>query len=273
MNLAAWKLFYDKPPADQRLSLVDALKRLFQCWCKALLYAGPRCDPGCGPHGVVIGCAMVEGGSLRMVDPWGGRRWVVHYPLLAHWGKQFGITPPDALASKFFDLICCVAHTYPVLGGNQPGLPTGAAPAVNMTGSLASVVPLGAAMLVFDRPANVSGHLAHAGVTPERTIALDPVEFLARVVEAVTPRAGAAPAAGSGFVHYTVNGIPELNFVTPTAAAGVPTSAAAPPAPPAPSGPAATGGGGRLAELVHAGSPAAAGPPRCRRCCAALPRR
>jgi hypothetical protein len=256
LNLAAWRLFYDNPPADQRLSLVDALKRLFECWCKSLLYKGPRCEPGCGTHGVVIGCAMVEGGSLRMVDPWGGRRWVMHYPLLAHWGQQFGITPPDALASKFFDLICCIAHAYPGTSGTSPvpgTAPTGtifaAAPAGN-----ASVFPLGASTLVFAQPANVPAHLASAGVTPARTVALNPIEFVARVAEALVPRAGAAPAAGGGFVHYTVSGIPELNFVTPAGAAtGAATSAAPAPAQPqpSPSAPAAPAASGHLAEFVR----------------------
>jgi hypothetical protein len=193
---------------------------------------------------------MVEGGALRMVDPWGGRRWVMHYPLLAHWGKQFGIAPPDALASKFFDMICCVAHAYPARGDNTPMLTPGAVPGMNMMANHVSVVPLGASTLVFDQPMNVPSHMAHAGVSPERTVAVNPIEFVSRVVEALTTGPGGARAAGGGFIHYTVIGIPELNFVTPAAATESPAGAA-PSRQPAAGAPGSAGRGGHLAEFVR----------------------
>ena len=61
------------PSPRQTLSY---LRRLFQAWCKALLYPGPRCECGCDPHGVVIGCAVVESGTIGMVDPWEYRNHV-----------------------------------------------------------------------------------------------------------------------------------------------------------------------------------------------------
>ena len=48
--------------------------------------------------------------EIERIDPWGGRRWVMHYPLLSYWGEQFGIVPPDVLASRIFALICCLAR-------------------------------------------------------------------------------------------------------------------------------------------------------------------
>jgi hypothetical protein len=85
-----------------------AVQQLLSDLCCALLYPGPRCEHE--PHGVVIGCAVVCDGEIERVDPWGGRRWVMHYPLQAYWGTQFGIVPPDILASKIFGMICCLAN-------------------------------------------------------------------------------------------------------------------------------------------------------------------
>jgi hypothetical protein len=84
------------------------VQQLLSDWCCSFLYPGPCCEGE--PHGVVIGCAVVCGGEIERIDPWGGRRWVMHYPLLAYWGEQFGIVPPDALASRIFALICCLAR-------------------------------------------------------------------------------------------------------------------------------------------------------------------
>jgi hypothetical protein len=85
-----------------------AVQKLLSDLCCALLYPGPCCEHE--PHGVVIGCAVVCNGDIERVDPWGGRRWVMHYPLQAYWGSQFGIVPPDILASKIFGMICCLAR-------------------------------------------------------------------------------------------------------------------------------------------------------------------
>jgi hypothetical protein len=215
LNLAAWKLLFGNVAVDERVDLLEALRRLFDAWCKALLYPGPRCECGCDPHGVIIGCALVEGGTIRLVDPWGGRRWVVHYPLLAYWGKQFGIQPLDALASKLFDLICCVAHLYPSKEGTQP-TPTGpSGPILARTPSAA--VPFGTSVLIFDDPANVPRRLAEMGITPVRSETLSPTAFMARVMEAI-PNVGVA-APGAPLVHYTVSDLPEMHLIAPTLAA------------------------------------------------------
>jgi len=216
LSLTAWKLLYGDVPRADRLDLMDAFRRLLQCWCKALLYPGPRCECGCDPHGVVIGCALVEGGTIRMVDPWGGRRWVVHYPLLAYWGKQFGIQPLDVLASKFFDLICCLANLFPEKGTTR--LTSGAEPSTGLQAPKSVVVPLGASALIFDEPAAVPAHLARMGLVADRTVELGTLEFLAQVMQAMNAP-GAPPAPGTRVVHYTVRGFSQLHFIVPAAGA------------------------------------------------------
>src|SRR5262249_33562218 len=49
---SVWKLFFATEPDTDRYQLTDALQRLLQAWCRALLYPGPKCL--CEPHGVVI---------------------------------------------------------------------------------------------------------------------------------------------------------------------------------------------------------------------------
>lgn len=237
LNLAAWRLFYDKVPADGRANLLDALRRLFQAWCKALLYPGPTCECGCDPHGVIIGCAVVDGGRLRMVDPWGGRRWVVHYPLLAYWGKQFGIQPFDAIASKLFDLICCIAQLVPA---------SGTVPPTGLAAARTPIVSLGASAIVFDQPSNIATRVRELGVVVDRRVTIGPAEFIAHVVAALNARpAIAGPATRT--VLYTVDGVPELNFVTPDLEPP-PQQPAPRPAPAAPD----TGiGGSRVAIIVR----------------------
>jgi hypothetical protein len=118
----AWLLLFGLSERAETAALGAALKRLLEGWCDELLWKGPQC---CGdPHGVVIGCAVVEAGTIQSVDPFGGRRWVVHYPLLEHWGGQFGLAPPDLIASRFFSRLCCVA-ALPALSGGEPELPQG----------------------------------------------------------------------------------------------------------------------------------------------------
>jgi hypothetical protein len=221
LNLTAWRLLYENPAAAPRGDLVEALRRLFQAWCKGLLYPGPRCECGCDPHGVVIGCAVVEGGRLGGVDPWGGRRWVVHYPLLAYWGKQFGLQPFDAIASKLFDLICCVASLQPSTTGTQilsGTIARAAGPAVRTP-----IVSLGAASLIFDAPANLGARLSEIGVAVDRQATVSAAEFVNLVLATLNTGPGAAPG---GLTRYTVEGVPELTLVAP-ASAGSPTGSAA----------------------------------------------
>lgn len=113
----AWQLLFGVSKRADPAALGAALKRLFEAWCCELLWKGPQC---CGePHGVVIGCAAIEGGAIRSIDPFGGRRHVVHYPLLAHWGAQFGIAPLDVIAARFFSRLCCVAALPAVAVGGR----------------------------------------------------------------------------------------------------------------------------------------------------------
>ena len=209
LNHAAWRLLYGEDAGERRADLVQAIRKLFQAWCQALLYPGPRCECGCDPHGVIVGCALVEGGTIRSVDPWGGRRWVVHYPLLSYWGKQFGLQPLDALASKFFDLICCVAHLYPSRDGviltGVPPVDRAAAP------GRSAVVPLGGAVLIFDEPANVAKRLEELGIAVTGSQALAPAAFIGRVVAGLPTLGTGVP--GGALVHYTVEGVPELHLI------------------------------------------------------------
>jgi hypothetical protein len=117
---------------DDYVRLTKAILCLLKEWCCALLYPGPVCTED--PHGVVIGCATIRGSRLVDVDPWGGRRWVVHYPLLSYWGHQFGLVPLDVFASRLFGLICCVSRLpFPTLERRlDPGSNQGYIPVANM---------------------------------------------------------------------------------------------------------------------------------------------
>ena len=257
MQLTAWKIFYDDVPDTTRGDLMEALRRLLQAWCKGLLYPGPRCECGCEPHGVVVGCAMVEGGTIRMVDPWGGRRWVVHYPLVAYWGKQFGIQPFDAIASKFFDLLCCVAHLYPSSAGTQQPQAGVIFRGLNIDAVKTPIVSLGASALILDQSANLPGRFAELGVTPDRRVSVSPMDFVARVVQALNAPGGGG-AQGGESVLYSVAGLPELNFLArSTGETAAPLRAQAP-APNvastgagAPARPAQPAGAGRLSTIVR----------------------
>src|SRR5581483_6895630 len=70
-------------PRDGLAEFESAAADLYRAWCAASLYPGPA---HCDPDGVVIGCAHVQGGAICSVDALEGRRFVVHQPLLDHWG-------------------------------------------------------------------------------------------------------------------------------------------------------------------------------------------
>jgi len=95
------------PTSDVLNQDAQAVKQMLADLCCSLLYPGPTCQGE--PHGVVIGCATINGREIERLDPWSGRRWVMHYPLWSYWGAQFGLVPPDVLASRVFSFICCVA--------------------------------------------------------------------------------------------------------------------------------------------------------------------
>ena len=104
---AAWLMFYGVDAADDRQDVKKALEDLLRDWCCGILYPGPVC--GCEPHGVVIGCTIVKAGTIGDIDPFGGRRNVVQYPLITHWGKQLGLAPLDATLNRLFSRLCCMA--------------------------------------------------------------------------------------------------------------------------------------------------------------------
>jgi hypothetical protein len=199
-------------PVTTRYDLTAAVQKLMQALCCSLLYPGPKCT--CEPHGVIIGCARVEGGRIVMVDPWGGRRWVVHYPLLAYWGQQFGIMPPDAIASKVFDIICCMASLPP------PATSTGIFSAGSSAGGgRSAVVPLGASRLVFEPPETWAAWLKSHGVQPIRAQTILPGEFAVRLLSAI--RQVASPATFSTSVgpppqvDWVPLGFPEVHLLAP----------------------------------------------------------
>jgi hypothetical protein len=103
----AWLLLFGIPEKADPAVLGCTLQRLLESLCDELLWSGPQCR--CDPHGVVIGCAVVQGGTIQQIDPFGGRRYVIHYPLLEHWGAQFGIAPLDITLTRFFSKLCCVS--------------------------------------------------------------------------------------------------------------------------------------------------------------------
>jgi hypothetical protein len=214
---AASKLFFAAMPDTDRLSVSEALQKLLQAWCKGLLYPGPVCR--CCPHGVVIGCAVVEGGSIVSVDPWGGRRWVVQYPLLSYWGQQFGIMPADAIASRLFGMICCFAGlAAPKFSvSTSDNIRTRAlvsAPGIRPTEPTVgrgSSMQLGPGTLVVDEASAAAQRARQLGAT--RTETLGPMAFVEKVSALIGVAAGAP--AGPALVDYAVAGFPELHFVAP----------------------------------------------------------
>lgn len=103
---SAWLLFYGVADSEKP-DVGDALQRLLRGWCSSALYQGPGCAGE--PHGVVIGCTTLQAGTLGEIDPFGGRRYVVQYPLLTHWASQFGLAPLDTMITRLSSLLCCVA--------------------------------------------------------------------------------------------------------------------------------------------------------------------
>jgi hypothetical protein len=139
----AWLLLFGLSKSADTAALGGSLQKLLEEWCDGLPYEGPECC--CDPHGVVIGCAVVEGGTIKRIDPFGGRRYVVHYPLLAHWAEQCGIPPLDLTASRFFSKLCCLAG-LPALNVDSPDVPV-------------LIVPIGGGILTVGEPRMVEKQL------------------------------------------------------------------------------------------------------------------
>ena len=172
-NATAYATLYQKivPLVDPNATSAGVLNRDTQAMqqmladlCCSLLYPGPSCHGE--PHGVVIGCATIVGREIERVDPWSGRRWVMHYPLWSYWGAQFGLVPPDVLASRLFSFICCVA------GLKLPGFGS-ADPVTFYPTNLNTELAVGAGKLVVNPATSTAG-------TPTETASL-PV-FAARVL-------------------------------------------------------------------------------------------
>ena len=207
---AARLLFGD---ALDRPKLLTELRKLFAAWCKASLYPGPVCDGT--PHGVIIGCAFVEGGQIQHVDPWGGRRYVVHYPLLAHWGSMFGIVPLDVLAQRFFSIICCVAG-LPGIGAIAT-----AQPSIFSVAGGGSAVPVGSALLTIGH----AGLVEDARLEVDRTVRVGSAEFVARLLDALQRPAS---DVGRRRVRYVVGESAGIALIVPddTPAAAAPRTPA-----------------------------------------------
>jgi hypothetical protein len=207
-----------------------AVQQLLSDLCCALLYPGPCCEHE--PHGVVIGCAVVCNGEIERVDPWGGRRWVMHYPLQAYWGSQFGIVPPDILASKIFGMICCLARL------ERPDCE-----ALQSKGQRWDEAKCGGIAIGMKK-----GGATHSGVTRHEVVPL--TEFVRHLLNALV-RPESPP--GTPMVEVQLQGLADFYLLVPDQAASrldmpesEPASAAGRPAPPRAAQPEAL-----VRELVH----------------------
>ncbi len=198
---AAWQgLFGIQPEADLR-PLSELLQRLLAAWCRSFLYPGPSCAGE--PHGVVIGCVRVEAGDIREVDPWGGRRYVLHGPLLNYWGEQVGIAALDVTVGRLVSLVCCLAC-----------LPLPAALSSPDLNVRPGTINLNSSLLIRGSANEVNARLAEVNVQPVRTETISGVDFASRVVTAL--RQPASPLQpGQPVVRYTVEGMPDLNLIVP----------------------------------------------------------
>jgi hypothetical protein len=192
-------LFFGVSDAETAVKIAELMHQLFCLWCKGFLYPGPQCNGE--PHGVVIGSVTVEAGNIADINPWGGRRYVVHYPLLAHWGEQLGIVPLDVMVSRLMSMVCCVAGIpFPDVTTNVPGIgirPIGV-----------EAVPVGNAIL------SVAGsRTSYAGKPVYRTEVLNQSEFTARAARNINAPAAVQPAAG--YIRYELRGSPDVALLMP----------------------------------------------------------
>lgn len=202
------------PSKSQLQKLAAALQKLLCGWCKGFLYPGPTCVGD--PHGVVIGCVQVEGGRIASVDPWGGRRWVVHYPLLSHWGSQIGLASLDLSVSRVMAMVCCIA------GLPVPGRGTGIPDLhVNLPGRKERL-PLGNGYLSFEgeeqedtgeMPSREDqGSAIGESLQTSRSEELPLLEFINRAASVL----GEEPAGkASRLVRYTASGLPGVSLLVP----------------------------------------------------------
>jgi hypothetical protein len=202
---AAWHVLFRIAPDAEGRQLSEALHQLFRDWCCGLLYPGQTCQGD--PHGVVVGCALVQGGDICEIDSWGGRRWVAHYPLLAYWLEQFGVTPPDVLASRFFDILCCIADDLrtPPPPSRYPNEPEGSTTHLTTT-----VFTNQGSHLVFGSQQDVLTRLGEMGVKTAGVRTVGFPEFVRRVVSAFR---ATQPASGA-YSLFTTAGFPNVYLAT-----------------------------------------------------------
>ncbi len=116
---AAWRALFGVDLMSQvdetyRKQLVAILVKMFERWCAALAYPGPRCTDE--HHGVYLGCAKIaDNGTIVSFDMWEGRRYVLTGPLITYWAGQFGIAPLDVIVGRLAEAVCCLAG-QPVIG-------------------------------------------------------------------------------------------------------------------------------------------------------------
>ena len=203
------------------LRLTQALLCLFRDWCKALLYPGPSCTGD--PHGVVIGCATINSGRIVDVDPWGGRRWVVHYPLLSYWGQQFGMVPFDVFASRLFGMICCIARLpVPTPYFIKPQSTNSA------SGDFTYSQKVGAVTLFSAPSGEIDAAVRNSNTIPASTTTLSLPAFAMALIAGLR---SADPAQGAPLALYRLDGTDTVAFVAPASSTTTssPTETTSPP--------------------------------------------
>ena len=218
---SAWLLFYGIDATDDRQDVGAAIQELLRGWCKAALYPGPVCAGD--PDGVVIGCTTLQAGTIGEVDPFGGRRYVVQYPLLTHWAAQIGLAPLDATITRLASLLCCVAAlprpTTPTAGYTSViKLATGDGAAVGDVG------PAGAtqtAYLAFGSGAALAAAFKeetkeelNVSTTHELSFLLFASYVIATLRGDLPPTSGMGPAQARRVERYTIGGLFEPGVVS-----------------------------------------------------------
>lgn len=196
LTQAAWGILFGVRKGADHTRLGEVLRRLLAAWCRSFLYPGPRCDGE--PHGVVLGCVRVEGGDVRELDPWGGRRYVLHGPLLTYWGEQVGIAPLDLTVGRLVALVCCLSR-LPLPGSQRDS---------------DGVIDLQGGYLVQGRDAEAEASLRVRSLREVRSEALGASAFAGRVLSLMqAPSTPIEP--GQRVVRYTVVGLPDFHLILP----------------------------------------------------------
>lgn len=206
---AAWLLFYGVEATDDRTDVAEAVQQLLRGWCAGFLYPGPSCAGE--PHGVVIGCTTVSAGSIGDIDPYGGRRHVVQYPLLAHWGSQVGLAPLDVSASRLFSTLCCVAslpRAWETTGTPKLLVPFSARDAAGRERPIAYLA-FGTEEGISEEYARVTNEALRVEVTHQVSFAMF-VGLVISLVQGDTPRRNES----RGVERYVFNGLAEPGVVS-----------------------------------------------------------